>query len=176
MRRMNWRRVREVMLTVDRSLYRDGEEAYFDIGEKRGVGNLLKNLQRTEGVKIVDWVSVLEWHEDGFPHWHILIETEEEGRGGMIGYEKIKAHWSFGKWETETYVKSASHWNNLVGYFDKHGYFEKGKEYQGRLPDWALKSRKSIRRWHGMKRGDRVGEQSVRMRSEVEKEEGKWLG
>ena len=77
-RSMNWRHVREVMVSVDRSIYENGEQAFDDITLRRGVGNLIKNLQRTDGVTILDWVCVTEWHEDGFPHWHILVETEEQ--------------------------------------------------------------------------------------------------
>lgn len=176
MRSMNWRHVREVMVSVDRSIYENGEQAFDDITLKRGVGNLIKNLQRTDGVTIVDWVCVIEWHEDGFPHWHILIVTQEEGQAGMIGYQKIKDRWPFGMWVTETYIKSAVHWQNLVGYFDKHGYFEKGKAYQGRLPEWALKRNRTIKRWHSMKKPRGQGKVMNRIRSEDKKVEGEWLG
>ncbi len=140
---------RELMLSVSRSPYVDGREAYSEINSKRGIGRLLKQLERAEGVKIVDWVCFLEWHEDGFPHWHLFIETENKGRAGMIGHGVIKRWWPFGKVIWEHYIESEEHWKNLVGYFDKHGYFEKGKSYQGKLPVWALDSNGKIRRWFG---------------------------
>ena len=45
------------------------------------------------------------------------------------------------------------HWENVTGYFDKHGYFEKGGSYQGVLPEWALKRNKVIKRYETMKGG-----------------------
>lgn len=147
LRSLDPRRVRWVMLSIDRSKFKDGEVAFNTISEKRGVGNLLKNLQRTDGVKVTDWIAVLEWHKDGFPHWHLFIEVEQAGSAGMIGVDKIKARWPYGLWVSEGYIDGPAHWNNLTGYFNKHGYFEKGKGHQGCLPEWAKLSSKRIRRW-----------------------------
>lgn len=148
---MDWRHVREILLSIDRGRYRDAEDAWEDITLRRGIGELLKNLERVDEVHIVDWASIVEWHQDGFAHWHIFIETEEEGSSGMIGVKRIKERWPFGLWVTESFIKSAEHWTNVTGYFDKHGYFERGKGYQGRLPDWALSRDKPIKRFQTKK-------------------------
>lgn len=161
---MDWKHVRHLVLSVDPSRYGNGEEAYEDITHRRGVGNLIKNLERTDKIKIVDYAGSIEWYENGFPHWHIFIETEEEGKEGMIGHGKIKRRWPFGIYVNEDYIKSEEHWNNLTGYFNSHGYFEKGKGYQGKLPGWAMKSSRRIKRWFGMKEGREGKKQSRRMR------------
>lgn len=148
---MDWRHVRHLILSVDPSLYRDGEEAYEDITHRRGIGNLIKDLERTDRIKIRDYAGSIEWHENGFPHWHVFVETEGEGKAGMIGHGNIKRRWPFGIYVNEDYIKSEEHWNNLTGYFNSHGYFEKGKGCQGILPDWAKDSEKRIKRWFGKK-------------------------
>lgn len=159
---MDWKHVRHLVLSVDPSLYRDGEEACEDISHRRGIGNLIKNLERTDKIKIVDYAGLVEWYENGFPHWHIFIETEEEGKAGMIGHEKIKRRWPFGIYVNEDYIKSEEHWNNLTGYFNSHGYFEKGKGYQGILPEWAKDSEKLIKRWFGKKGEGKTKKQNSR--------------
>ena len=145
-------------------LYRDGEEAYDDITQRRGIGNLVKNFGRTDKVRIVDYAGCVEWYENGFPHWHIFIETEEEGRAGMIGHGRIKERWPFGIYVNEDYIKSERHWKNLTGYFNSHGYFEKGKGYQGVLPEWAKDSVRRIRRWFGKKKEGNGKKRSSRLR------------
>jgi hypothetical protein len=149
---MDWEFVREVMLSVNRELFKDGEEAFEVITSERWIGNLVKNLERVHGLVFVDWVYILEWHEDGFPHWHLFFETEDPGKKGQIGYEKIKSLWGEGSWVTEGYIKNEEHWKNITGYFDKHGYFGEGKGHQGKLPKWAMEWDKQIRRWNGKRR------------------------
>jgi len=156
------------MVSVDRGrFHNEGQLAYRYIVLKRGIGNLLKNLERTEGVLIVDWIAFIEWYKDGFPHWHIFVELETEGKAGMIGRESIKRHWPFGMYIREEYVKDEDHWKNITGYFDKAGYFEKGEGYQGKLPGWALDYHGKIRRWEAKR--DRKASSRMRQveRSEV---------
>jgi hypothetical protein len=164
MRTFAWKHVREVMLSVDRGKFHDAEDCNRKISSWRGIGEFIKNLARTDGVKIVDWIAFKEWHRDGFPHWHILIETEDEGREGMIGAKRIRERWPHGIWVTEKFIESQEHWNNLVGYFDRHGYFEKGKGYQGKLPEWAMKStHKKMKRWISKRGGDQEAIRLMRM-------------
>jgi hypothetical protein len=144
----DWRFTRHLVVTCDPGRFNgEGELAYTEIMFKRGRGYLIKNLERTEGITIVDWISFLEWHENGFPHWHIFIEVTEQGKRGMIGREKVKRHWPFGLWINEEYIKSEYHWKNITGdYFSKRGYFSDGGSHQGRLPEWA-KDKSRMRRW-----------------------------
>lgn len=148
----SWKRVRHLVLTVNPSLFdQDGEKAWREITFKRGIGNLVKNLERTEGVPIIDWTFFLEWHSNGFPHWHLFIEVEESGKAGMIGVKEIRRYWPWGIWIKEKPIESESHWKSLKGYFGDHGYFEKGKGHQGELPGWAKKKNIRIKRYETKK-------------------------
>jgi hypothetical protein len=131
---------------VNRDKYKSGEEAWEAMNKKKAIANMIWNLKRVRAVKIKRWVWVLEWHEDGFPHWHVLIETENKG---MIGGDFIREYWGMGLWIKESYFKSKEHWNSVVGYFEKKGYFEKGKKYQSELPAWARVTNLRIRRFSG---------------------------
>ena len=139
---MKWRNVRALTLTCDPRLwdYEVGEEsgylAYTHIMEHKYIPQLIHNLNRTKGAKIIDWLWVLEWHRNGFPHWHLYCEVEKSGKAGMIGADNIRHYWTAGAIREE-YIRNQRHWDSITGYFSKHGYFSKDKAHQARLPEWA---------------------------------------
>jgi hypothetical protein len=160
------------MVTVNPALFENnGERAWDEITYKRGIGNLIKNLSRTEGIEIVDWIAFVEWHEGGFAHWHLLIEVTDEGKAGMIGRVRVKRYWPWGIWIREEGIRDEHHWIRMLGYFDTHGYFEGDKGHQGSLPAWAKDGNRRIKRWESMK----GKKQSVRMRQEERLSEGQYL-
>ncbi len=146
---MRWDRVRHVVVTVARGKFRDGREAYEALERHRAVSELVKDLERTEHITVVRWIAHLEWHSDGFPHWHIFIEVANGGPGGRIGGTVLRAHWPWGLNVHEDYFKSVEHWRSMRGYFERHGYFDKDKCHQNRLPEWARRSTRKIPRWSG---------------------------
>lgn len=124
---------RLVTLTFDRRKVGEGAAAYIFSREKKVIGRFIVSLER-QGVEIKDWAGQIEWHEDGTPHWHLLVRTKR-GSSGMIGNERLLIAWPWGGVH-EDYFKSEKHYQNTVGYFGKTGYFEKGKKYQTVLPDY----------------------------------------
>jgi hypothetical protein len=147
---MDWKRVRQVVLTVDREVFKSGQEALESMKNTKAIPNMIWNLKRVKGLGVIDWLWVLEWHGDGFPHWHLFIEVEKEGGEGMIGGDVIRKYWGRAKWVKESFVESEEHWKSIVGYFQKNGYFGKGKEDQTRLPEWALEYSLMIKRFGSM--------------------------
>jgi hypothetical protein len=147
MAQFDWERTRHVTLTMQRSGFDAPSEAYLYVTDRKKLSELVKGLkngvrvkrgnswvQKYPPVNISKWYWALEWHRDGFPHWHLLIEVEDKGQVGMIGAEMIRHFWKVG-WIKETYFRSKAHFKNIVGYYGKHGYFEKHKGYQGLLPE-----------------------------------------
>jgi hypothetical protein len=55
----------------------------------------------------------------------------------------------------EDFIRDQAHWDRMLGYFNRRGYFE-GESYQSRLPAWALRSTERIKRYETMK-GKRGG-------------------
>jgi hypothetical protein len=143
--RLDWRSTRQIVLTIDRNQYTDGEQAYLDVTQGKKINQLVHNLKRTTGITIRDYVWVLEWHKDGFPHWHVFVDVEKKGASGKIHFENINRYWTIGS-VNESYFKSYQHWQRIVGYFGKHGYFDKGKAHQARLPEWAKSYKRTIKR------------------------------
>ena len=144
-------RTRHVILTYDRKSFKDGQEAWEQTQGRKLVANFIRNLKR--GLKVKkgkEWVCqynpvkirkyryYLEWHKDGWPHYHIFIEVEDEGKEGMIGQGFIHYYWPCGKIIKEKPFKSLGHWRYMIGDLKKHGYFGKEKKHQTTLPKWAL--------------------------------------
>lgn len=143
----DYRRVRQITLTLDPGQFEGPEQAYDHIQDKKAISSLFRNLERTMGIAISDWVRVVEWHKNGFPHWHLLVLVEKTGREGQLGGDNLRHYWPFGRVH-EHYIRDENHWKRFKGYFAKHGYFEdkKGKKHQVELPQWARDRRTTIRR------------------------------
>ncbi|MBA7685595.1 hypothetical protein ES703_94020 [subsurface metagenome] len=145
------KRTRHVILTYDRKAFKDGQDAWEQTKGRKLVPNFIRNLKRGKKirkgkkwvwkyppVKIRKWRYYLEWHKDGWAHYHIFIEVEDEGKEGMIGQGVIHYYWPCGKIIKELPFKSAKHWRYMIGDLKKNGYFGKEKEHQTSLPKWAL--------------------------------------
>lgn len=141
----DYRYVRQIILSVDREKYASPLQALQTITRKKHISNLMRDLKRTRGIEIQDWAWILEWHRDGFPHWHLFVKVADKGKAGMIGHEGIDYYWKSGfVWEGP--INNAKHWQALTGYFAKKGYFEKKKAHQAHLPAWAKDRVETIRR------------------------------
>jgi hypothetical protein len=111
----------------------------------------VRELKR-RGSEIEDYVWVVEFHTNGFPHYHWFVLVKDQGIKGQLGAERLKEVWRWGDYVNEGYIKSQAHWDNWVGYASKTGYVHKqnSKVDQAGLPAWALDSTFRIRRWgHG---------------------------
>jgi hypothetical protein len=146
--KFDYKKTRHVILTVDRDNFHDELEALKTITGKKELSAFIRKLRNGKKVKQgKDWMyehepvkisrvlAVLEFHRDGFPHWHLLIEVEGTGKAGMIGGKNLRRAWKYGVVK-ETYFRNLDHWKNIAGYFADKGYFEKGKKYQSELPEF----------------------------------------
>ncbi len=124
----------------------------------------LKRRLMKHGILIHDYIWILEWHGDGFPHWHFLVLVNKKGRSGRIANKiDLTETWGRAKFVKEGYIHDEIHWKRLVGYVAKHGYFGDGKKSQGMLPEWAKKLPKNgdnrirIKRMERMRKDIRNG-------------------
>ena len=139
MGRMDWRRTRMVTLTLNPANWVDGEDAYIWYKINKPIGHFIENLGRS-GINVTDWTCNMEWHDNGYPHWHLLIEVDKPGPAGMIGQELLHKLWSHGDTTHrihEYYFKSEKRFQEFTGYFSKSGYLHKDKQHQIILPAWA---------------------------------------
>jgi len=145
---MDWRRTRKVTLTLNPANWDDGEAAYVWHVINKPVGRFIQNLKRA-GIGVTDWTCNMEWHDNGFPHWHLMIEVDKAGPAGMIGQELLHKLWSWGDHNHrihEGYFHNEKQFKDYTGYFAKSGYLHKDKQHQMILPGWA-----SGKGWEGKK-------------------------
>lgn len=130
---LDWSSVRQVVLTVSREVPAD--VAMEKIRKNRSIAKLIKAL----GLKDRRWLWVLEFHADGYPHWHLFIENRA-GKAGMIGKNNVARYWKHGHvWES--YPKDKKHWGAITGYHRKAGYFAgETKKHQLTLPPYLMES------------------------------------
>lgn len=162
----DWESTRQVVLTVNPDLFQSPSESLQYIRDHHSVGEFIRRLRRGVKIKsgsrwvwkyqpinIIRWAWFMEFHSNGFPHFHVFIQTDCKGRAGMLGGEFLRDSWKLALWVKETYFKSEDHFKNLTGYYADKGYFEKGKEYQGRLPDEIMdKFQRRIKRMNTSER------------------------
>lgn len=157
----NWKTTRHISFTIDRKKFPEGPRDCYEVVKKSECFNrLIRNLERVHGLTVFDWMWSLEWHKDGFPHWHLLVDKEGIG---MIGGDLLRSYWEHGA-VYEEYFESETHWISITGYFGKGGYFGSSKDFQGRLPDWALDSDHKIRRWGAKQNKDYEPKEKVPVR------------
>lgn len=134
---MSWERVRHVVLTVGRKT--NPVHYYEAVRFEKAIPRLIRRVAKD----CTDFLWVLEFHRGGWPHWHLLLEREQEG---MIGHGVIANEWRYGHvWESR--IMSAKHWDAIVGYHKKKGYLAgESKAHQLALPDFLL-SRSRVRKF-----------------------------
>ena len=154
--KFDYRKTRQVVLTCDPSKFPEGPEKAFEyLKKKSAVSQFMHNLKRTHKIDFSNWLWVMEWHENGFPHYHVFIEVAEIGKAGMIGNETLLKCWKFGIIH-ESYIKNKAHWDSVTTYFGKAGYFDPKsntgdkKQHQLDLPEWALNVTYRIRKSNSM--------------------------
>lgn len=122
-----WPLTRHVVLTLNRQ--HPPGFLFASVRKSRAIAKMLKKLRCDR------WIWVLEFHADGYAHWHILTETPN---GRMLGKRKIQRRWGYGHvWES--YIKDEEHWRGIIGYHQKKGYLAgERKKHQLCLPGYLL--------------------------------------
>jgi hypothetical protein len=102
----------------------------------------MHNLKRLNDISLTNYIWFIEFHEEGFPHWSLIVEIKEAiTRKAMCTL--IKKYWAYGLADSKP-VKSDDHLENLSKYFDKK---KPESIHQSTLPDWAMRYKKTIRRY-----------------------------
>jgi hypothetical protein len=171
MEEMDYRRVRHITPTIARDQFNTLEEAYrlFNAGEF--VSRLTRGKRKRAGIKWtteyifqpIQWKSYLwfvEFHVDGTAHFHLVLEVEKIGQEGMIGGDRLRYYWAYGR-INEGYFETEKHWLNFMGYELKKGYASKEKAHQGELPELLDQAgSKKLRRWgHSREKKEKTEEE-----------------
>lgn len=74
----SWTKVMMIPLTLDQKKFGSGEDAFLFVREKRAIGRFVRELKRKKIVHCSKYFASLEFHANGYPHWHILIDHSQE--------------------------------------------------------------------------------------------------
>jgi hypothetical protein len=137
----DWKSVRSYVLTVDRELYSSAHEAYMQIQRAKELAEFQRRVKKKllhEGLRMLDYFWLLEWHKDGYPHWHFYVLVNKRGKAGRINpIVNLTEAWGRARFVKEGFIERYDHWKKTLGYVAKHGYFADGKKEQAELPEWA---------------------------------------
>ncbi len=72
--------------TVDPQFFASPEEAFKWVTENRAIALVMKAI--ASFLSSPGWFSVIEWQENGWPHWHVLCDAAN------IPIQKIRDAWA----------------------------------------------------------------------------------
>jgi hypothetical protein len=153
-----WPAVTMLTLTLDPQLHASPQEAWKYCQDKRAVAETVRRLEQWGYMQAVEgkreWFAVLEWQENGWPHWHVLIPTAPSSdlfaalkRAWNMNWPEWEARVSIGRpgfgavrFTTDKSLASDHAANYACKYVIK--YPERG------FPDWVLDgNRKGVHRF-----------------------------
>lgn len=162
-----WKSILLVTLTVDPTLFDSSEAAYRWVRERFGISVLMRTLKRY-GFITGRYVWFLEFQKNGWPHWHIIVESkfipgaflaEQWGKLRPKGIELVPGRPLFGKVDIQSRkFKGPEH---AANYGTK--YLIKEPEYG--WPEWVMDFAGRLSRY-GVSRGF-WGESDVKRKSRV---------
>lgn len=160
-----------VMLTftVDQELFEDAQEAFEYLRTNRCVARTMRDL-RNESHVGADWFAVIEFQENGWPHYHVMVQSE------FVPIDRVRKIWGrlspreeYGRVGMGSVFYSKPEFadaDHAACYLTKYLI----KEPKTGFPEWVLNHKGRIRRYatsHGFWRDTTEVEDVV----EVEEEE-----
>lgn len=95
-----WKGLMMLTFTTDPELFGGPEQAYEYIREHRAVSETIRTLHRWGHLHSRQFMCVLEWQENGWAHWHVLVEA------GRIPFEKLCEAWNRNHAESGERIKA----------------------------------------------------------------------
>jgi hypothetical protein len=105
---------------------------------------MIYNLKRTARIEIIEWIWLLEFHENGYPHYHLVLLPKDDSIKFTEMRKAVRDAWKLGKSHVKR-IASEEHLDNLISYL---GGSKRKPRHQTNLPEWALPLRSSIRRYN----------------------------
>jgi hypothetical protein len=122
----NFKNWRFVTMTLSRELFNDPKQAYEYVNER--MRYFFRDLRKEYGK--FRYCYKLEFHEDGWAHWHALIEIKHK-----VDLDLWRKLWGNGRIEVKRADKNAQEY--LFKYITKSGH----------LPEWVLDYDRKMRIW-----------------------------
>lgn len=130
-----WKKVQMITLTVDPERFATAEECYKHVQEKRLVAETVRSLHKRGLIRSRQFAYVIEFHKNGFPHWHLLVDSN------WTDHEKLKRTWKVGHvWLSPTNKFQSN--DHAINYVTKYV-----SKIEQAFPDWVLDYSGNLRRF-----------------------------
>jgi len=147
-----WKHPMMLTCTLDHQIFPEGPDFAFKLVlKKRAIAEMMKFLEKYHGGY---WFCVLEWQCNGWPHWHILIDSE------FIPIKEVEKAWGrFVPRDRRHLVRSSIGTMGMCRYSSPPGGFKNGchaaryvtkyliKPPEHAYPEWVLDAPYRIRRY-----------------------------
>ena len=148
----DWKSCLMVTLTVDPKLFENGQAAYLRVRERRALSRLVRSLVKSGHLVSDRYFWVIEFQQNGSPHWHVLLETT------FCPIERIQELWDRNRpegagpiehnrpgfgfcWISKSDFASMEHAANYATKYctkpPDHGYPEWVLDFVGRVPKYS---------------------------------------
>lgn len=148
----DWKACLMVTLTVDPKLFENGAEAYHRVRERRALSRLVRSLVKSGHLVSDRYFWVIEFQQNGSPHWHLLLETT------FCPIERIQGLWDLNRpetcgpvepnrpgfgfcWISKSNFDSMDHAANYATKYctkpPEHGYPDWVLDFVGRIPKYS---------------------------------------
>ena len=125
-------------LTVDQKKYESSEHAWQDITQNRRIARLAERMGWNRNDQY--WTCHLEWHQSGWPHWHLMLWSPRK-KPLYQAKTEVEAHWKPGScWYKDDESQNLNPKYALI-YVSKYI----GKVQDHPTPSWVLDTTTKIR-------------------------------
>lgn len=134
----HWRSVIMLTMTIDPKQHRDPESAFRLVQQKRRVAEMIRKLHRDGVLRTKEYTLTIEFHKNGWPHYHVLVEAT------FVCKHKLQESWKMGVcWVSKHDFEGINH---AINYATK--YIVKTDANDGfAFPGWVLDYDGLIRRF-----------------------------
>lgn len=146
-------------MTVDPKKFSSPGEAYDEI--VRDFPRFNRALKRLNG-KDLRFARKMELQENGWPHWHMIVDLRKLKRSELPELDRI---WRHGMCNV-SFIRNAEALRYVLKYCQKGISDGDPHEFYG-LPDWVLDRKKRIRWWQTWHFYDKPAAQPLRAESDV---------
>lgn len=136
----HWNSVMMLTLTLDQTKFDSPWDALETVGKKRAVSELIKELNRVGLLKSREFTCTIEFHKNGWPHYHVLVDCK------FLCKHKLQAKWKRGNcWISKHDFKSVEH---AINYATKYIVkTTKADENEFIFPEWVMDYKGNVRRF-----------------------------
>lgn len=137
----HWESVLMLTLTVDPKTVDGPKDALELVQRRRAISKTIAKLKQRKILSSTEYTVTLEFHESGYPHWHVLVNAS------FVCKHKLQREWGLGiVWISKGDFDDINHAiNYATKYIVKTNSDEDKDEFL--FPEWVMDMKTNLRRF-----------------------------